>query len=85
MIFFPQSKAQHDADMEALRSQVEKLTEQQLVEIREAFNLYDIDQDGVIGTTELKDTLTSLGQDPTDVEIKEMMAKVDLDGKHTQN
>jgi len=69
--------------MEALRSQVEKLTEQQLVEIREAFNLYDIDQDGVIGTTELKDTLTSLGQDPTDVEIKEMMAKVDLDGNGT--
>ena len=67
--------------MEELRSAVEKLSPEQVAEYREAFNLYDVDTDGVIGLNELKETLTSLGQDPTDQEIKEMMEKVDLDGK----
>lgn len=63
-----------------LKSTVEKLSPEQLAEYKEAFDLYDSEKSGVITTAALKETLTSLGQDPTDTEIKEMMVKVDLDG-----
>merc|ERR1712212_455526 len=77
------SKTPQEAELEELRSAVEKLSPEQVAEYREALNLYDVDTDGVIGLNELKETLTSLGQDPTDQEIKEMMEKVDLDGNGT--
>jgi len=67
-------------DMAWLKSTVEKLSPEQLAEYKEAFDLYDSEKSGVITTSALKETLTSLGQDPTDTEIKEMMLKVDLDG-----
>jgi len=70
------------ADLEWLKSTVEKLTPEQRAEYREAFDLFcDGDgKDAVIGTKQLKAALTSLGLDPTDSDVKSMLHKVDLDG-----
>ena len=45
---------------------MEKLTEEQISEFREAFALFDKDGDGNITEKELGIVLRSLGQNPTD-------------------
>ncbi|KAL3874516.1 hypothetical protein ACJMK2_037522 [Sinanodonta woodiana] len=47
---------------------------------KEVFNLYDKDGDGTVDTSELATVLKSLGQDPTEAEIREMIKEVDEDG-----
>lgn len=49
------------------------------LEYREAFNLYDKDHDGVISTQKLGVILRSLGHNPTELEIQEMIDEVDHD------
>ena len=46
---------------------------------REAFNLFDKDSDGVITVKELGSAMRSLGQNPTEKELAEMINEVDLD------
>lgn len=46
-------------------------------EYREAFNLFDSDGDGTITSKELGVVMRSLGQTPTEAELKEMIAEVD--------
>lgn len=70
-------------DMDWLKSTVEKLTTDEVAQMKEAFTLFDADDDGCITVKELKSTMTSLGQDPTDDEVKAMIAKVDLDNNGT--
>lgn len=50
-------------------------------EFREAFCLFDKDGDGTITTSELGIVMRSLGQTPTDSELKDMIHEVDIDGK----
>lgn len=50
------------------------------VEFREAFCLFDKDGDGTITTSELGIVMRSLGQTPTDSELKDMIHEVDIDG-----
>ena len=59
---------------------VEQLSEEQLAEFREAFELFDKDNDGVISADELKHVMIFLGQHPTDDDVQDMVAEVDLDG-----
>ncbi|CAG9460947.1 unnamed protein product [Pedinophyceae sp. YPF-701] len=59
------------------------LTEQQLEEFREAFNLFDRDGDGAISALELGTAMRSLGANPTEREIKDMMDRLDVDEKGT--
>ncbi len=50
------------------------------VEFREAFSLFDKDGDGTITTKELGTVMRSLGQNPTEEELQEMINEVDVDG-----
>lgn len=57
-----------------------KLTDQQIAEFREAFSLFDKDGDGHVTLKELKIVFDSLGQNPTEEDLKAMIAEVDTDG-----
>lgn len=54
-----------------------KLNEEQLDELKEAFAIYDLNNDGVISTRELGTVMRQLGQNPTEAEILEMIRQVD--------
>jgi len=56
-----------------------RLTEQQIAELREAFQLFDKDGDGHVTPKELRIVLQTLGQNPTMELINEMITEVDLD------
>ena len=59
---------------------VDQLTEEQVGEFKEAFELFDKDGDGTITTKELGIVLRSLGQNPTEAELLDMINEVDADG-----
>ena len=52
-----------------------------LAEFKEAFSLFDKDGDGTITTKELGTVMRSLGQNPTEAELQDMINEVDADGK----
>ncbi|ORY49126.1 calmodulin [Rhizoclosmatium globosum] len=58
-------------------------TEQQVREFKEAFGLFDKDGDGRITAIELGTVMRSLGQHPTDAELKDLMNEVDEDRNGT--
>ena len=51
-----------------------------LTEFKEAFSLFDKDGDGTITTKELGTVMRSLGQNPTEAELQDMISEVDADG-----
>lgn len=51
-----------------------------LPEFKEAFSLFDKDGDGTITTKELGTVMRSLGQNPTEAELQDMINEVDADG-----
>merc|ERR1711927_132862 len=59
------------------------LSEEQLDEIREAFNLFDGDQSGAIDVRELKAAMRALGFEVKNEELKKMVSDVDNDGNGT--
>ena len=56
-----------------------ELTEEQIAEFKEAFSLFDKDGDGKITTKELGTVMRSLGQNPTEAELQDMINEVDQD------
>ena len=52
-----------------------------LPEFKEAFSLFDKDGDGTITTKELGTVMRSLGQNPTEAELQDMINEVDADGR----
>ncbi len=60
----------------------EGLNEDQIEEFKEAFALFDKDGDGTITTKELGTVMRSLGQNPTEAELQDMINEVDVDGKY---
>jgi len=59
------------------------LSEEEIAECREAFQMFDKNGDGSITTEELGKTLKSLGQNPTAQDLKDMIAGVDVDENGT--
>merc|ERR1712183_240382 len=53
--------------------------EEKIAQFKEAFALFDADGNGAITTEELGTVLRSLGQDPTEAELKDMIGEVDED------
>ncbi|KAL5007929.1 hypothetical protein ScPMuIL_013510 [Solemya velum] len=52
-------------------------------ELKEAFNLFDKDGDGYITTKELGTVLRSLGKNPSESELRDMVHEIDVDGNGT--
>ena len=59
------------------RAQVQEITEEQMDEYREAFDLFDKDGDGTISTGELKNLLRCFGQICTDDEVQQIIQRYD--------
>merc|ERR1712010_273423 len=59
------------------------LTDDQIQEIREAFDLFDTDGSGTIDAKELKVAMRALGIEPKKEEIKKMISDIDKDGSGT--
>lgn len=57
-----------------------ELSEQQKMEIKEAFDLFDADGKGKIDTKMLKVAMRALGFEPKKEEIKKMIADIDKEG-----
>ncbi|XP_057982182.1 calmodulin-like [Malania oleifera] len=66
-----------------LRRMAEQLTEEQIAEFKEAFSFFDKDGDGCITTKELGTVMRSLGQNPTEAALQDMINEVDADGNGT--
>ncbi|XP_003379465.1 calmodulin [Trichinella spiralis] len=64
----------------AIPPEFENITEDELQEFREAFRLFDKDGNGTITTKELGIAMRSLGQNPTEQELLDMINEVDIDG-----
>ncbi|KAH9249646.1 calmodulin [Batrachochytrium salamandrivorans] len=56
------------------------LSAEQIAEFKEAFSLFDKDGDGTITTKELGTVMRSLGQNPTEAELQNMITEVDQNG-----
>jgi hypothetical protein len=55
------------------------------VDAKEAFTLFDKDNDGCITTPELGTVMRALGKNPTEAEIRSIQKEVDPDGRGTIN
>jgi Ca2+-binding EF-hand superfamily protein len=56
-----------------------------LAEFKEAFSLFDKDGDGTISSNELGVVMRSLGQNPSDQELDDLIKEVDIDGMVNYN
>ena len=61
----------------------DKLTEEQFAEFKEAFSLFDKDDDGSITPKELGEVLGTLGQNVTEAELQKIVNELDQDGNGT--
>ena len=59
------------------------LTEDEVMEIKEAFDLFDTDKSGEIDVGELKQALTNLGIDAKNQTLQNMLADIDKNGNAT--
>lgn len=58
----------------------DNLSEEQIGSFKDAFTLFCVDEDGSICSKELGLILKSLGQNPTNAELQDMINEVDADG-----
>lgn len=57
-----------------------QLTEDQIRELRQAFDVFDYDHAGVISSKKMGEVMRSLGQNPTEAEIYDLVDEIDIDG-----
>lgn len=58
----------------------DRLTPEQIEECRQAFKMFDTHDRGDISTVELGKIMRSLGQNPSEAELQDMVNKIDADG-----
>ncbi|TEB30939.1 calmodulin [Coprinellus micaceus] len=80
---FPPSSPSRRYLAPRLLEMADQLSEEQISEFKEAFSLFDKDGDGTITTKELGTVMRSLGQNPTEAELQDMINEVDADGNGT--
>eukprot|EP00945_MAST-04E_sp_MAST-4E-sp1_P002460 g2460.t1 len=68
------------AQVTQARQKLPELDEEQILEFKEAFKLFDKDGGGSIDAEELGDAMRALGQDPDPEELQNMVDEVDEDG-----
>ena len=56
------------------------LTQEQIEDFRGVFEMFDVDNDKTISVKELSTIMRSLGQNPTEEEVSNMMKDADTDG-----
>eukprot|EP01103_Thecamoeba_quadrilineata_P000234 TRINITY_DN10191_c0_g1_i1.p1 TRINITY_DN10191_c0_g1~~TRINITY_DN10191_c0_g1_i1.p1 ORF type:complete len:168 (-),score=48.61 TRINITY_DN10191_c0_g1_i1:59-520(-) len=56
------------------------LTEEQIAEYKEAFQLFDKDGDGSLQLSEVGTVMRSLGQSPTEAELRDILAEIEKQG-----
>ena len=61
----------------------EQLSEEQIIEFKDAFSLFDKNGDGKITTKELGTVMRSLGSNPTEAELQDLISEVDTDRSGT--
>ena len=61
----------------------EQLSEEQIIEFKDAFSLFDKNGDGKITTKELGTVMRSLGSNPTEAELQDLISGVDTDRSGT--
>ncbi|KEQ72355.1 EF-hand [Aureobasidium namibiae CBS 147.97] len=71
------------ANLSHIAQMADSLTEEQVSEFKEAFSLFDKDGDGQITTKELGTVMRSLGQNPSESELQDMINEVDADNNGT--
>lgn len=57
-----------------------QFSEDRLVDLHQAFSLFDLDGNGALDVQELGSVMRSVGLSPTDFEIRAMISEVDADG-----
>jgi calmodulin len=55
----------------------------EVAELKQHFDSFDRDGNGHIETHELAAVMKSLGENPTDAQLKALIAEVDVDNNHT--
>ncbi|ARV63110.1 histidine kinase [Nostocales cyanobacterium HT-58-2] len=55
------------------------MTEEEVAKLWEAFKVFDADGSGAISTEELGQVMRSLGQSPSDIDLRDMIKEVDVD------
>jgi len=65
------------------RTMCEKPSEQQIADFKSAFSLFDKDGDGTISVKELGTVMRSLGQNPSESELRDRIREADTDGSGT--
>uniref|UniRef100_A0A0E0KIA5 EF-hand domain-containing protein n=1 Tax=Oryza punctata TaxID=4537 RepID=A0A0E0KIA5_ORYPU len=58
----------------------DRLTEEQIEQLKEVFAFFDKNNDGVITSEELGEVLSSLGQNHSEAELKRIIKEADADG-----
>lgn len=62
---------------------IDHVTAEQLQDFKASFSLFDQDGDGRVSKDELRTAMRSLGQNPTEQDLDEIMREVDKDGNGT--
>ncbi|XP_031099543.1 calmodulin-like protein 2 [Ipomoea triloba] len=68
---------------EAIQIKYQGMTDDQMAEFKAAFSLFDKDGDGCITRKELGTMMRSLGENPSEADLQDMINEVDADGNGT--
>ncbi|XP_019165003.1 PREDICTED: calmodulin-like protein 9 [Ipomoea nil] len=68
---------------DAIQIKYQGMTDDQMAEFKAAFSLFDKDGDGCISRKELGTMMRSLGENPTEADLQDMMNEADVDGNGT--